>query len=625
MSKSPVIILSFANQLDGYLSNLKLESAALNKALSNLHQQGIVEVYREESATANLLFDAFSNYRTRAIIFHYAGHANGERIYLEDNTGEAAGLAALLAQMPNLQLVFLNGCATMGQVKTLFNNGIKAVIATAVPIDDQKARLFSEKFYIMLAAGASIKIAFESATAYIKLTFGGEFAAAIFRKDEIANFDDNNQMPWGLFLNTEKDPEVLLKWSLPTQAAPQVARPTEEYIVNAYLLSVMSSMLDYDQELEKVIYDTNGELKDDREIFAAIIEHFPWIIGVQLRLLGTKDDNLDSPSVERFKQLISAYSVTMQFIYFVALSQLWEECRQQKITVASLHANLNFINPQDFFYLDYNQLFLDAVDSLRKANCTLFIKELDVFVNNLHDTQHELFAAVQHLQIAKQRINQQEIDKLNIIQTCADAEYALAIFLGELAFFVNYDLLTVRNIQVVNFRYGEARFEHFIGKLSAKVGDLTVGATNNKAIKPRNFPNFLNNASVVLAKNIQDPNTYLNLSPFIVDKNAFGVSMTEDKASAQQLYIYAYREEAEYKYFSTLHSIYKVQERALDQFLTNEGAVVESESEDSRSSRLRNKLLNRLKRNATEVVEEAVQSPYAVLKHQFQIFAQDLS
>ena len=161
--------------------------------------------------------------------------------------------------------------------------------------------------------------------------------------------------------------------------------------------------------------------------------------------------------------------------------------------------------------------------------------------------------------------------------------------------------------------------------LSAKVGDLTVGTTNNKAIKPRNFANYLNNASVVLAADAQNPATYLNLSPFIVDKNAFGVSMTEEKASSQQLYIYAYRENAEYKYFSTLHSIYKVQERVLDQFLTNEGAANSEESEDSRSNRLRNKLLTRLKRNNSETSEEAVQSPYAVLKQQFQTFAQDLS
>ena len=41
----------------------------------------------------------------------------------------SGGLAQLMGIQKELQLVFLNGCATKGQVEQLFAAGIKAVIA----------------------------------------------------------------------------------------------------------------------------------------------------------------------------------------------------------------------------------------------------------------------------------------------------------------------------------------------------------------------------------------------------------------------------------------------------------------------------------------------------------------
>ena len=70
-----------------------------------------------------------------------------------NEVAHAGGLAKMLGLSEQLQLIFLNGCATQGQVKALLDAGVKAVIATAAPINDAMATDFAGQFYSTLAAG----------------------------------------------------------------------------------------------------------------------------------------------------------------------------------------------------------------------------------------------------------------------------------------------------------------------------------------------------------------------------------------------------------------------------------------------------------------------------------------
>lgn len=620
MSQRPLILLTFANQLDGYLPNLKKESAAVNATLSTLHDKQLIEVYREESATAPTIYDALTRFRDRVVIFHYAGHADGQRLYFEDKTGDSAGVSALLGQLPNLKLVFLNGCATLPQVEQLFEQGVAAIIATAVPIDDTRAAQFSERFYQALASNCSIEVAFRSAVAYMQMQFGLAFSATICKRGEYPAFDNAQMMPWGLFVNNGDAAQAVLQWHLPFQSAPKVNAPVVDssYRVNSYIIGIADTMISYDKELERLVYDENGDMRDEREVLSLIIENLPWPIGVQVRLLATKDDNLDTPSVSRIKQLVSTYVISLQFLYYTLLSQVWDNKRKlRKADIFSRHKQINFLSASDFNFFDYIFYIIDAANGLKEVGVPLFLKEMDVFLAHLQTKGNDLQLAHAHLHALRLSINSggstEELER-NIYQSCADAEYSLAIFLDEISFLVNYDLLTIRDIYVLNYRYAPTQYNHFIGKLNAKVTDLTVG----RSPRPRAFDNFVNNASVVLTANMQDLSTYLNLSPFIIDKNAFGVGLTEDKATEQQLFMYAYREQNDYKYFSTMHNIYRAQERPTDQFLTNEGDPSATDKNASRS-----RFINRNRRPSEN--EEAAPSPYATLRTQFSVFSQDLS
>ncbi|MFM9117463.1 MAG: hypothetical protein ACKOU6_15010, partial [Planctomycetota bacterium] len=58
---------------------------------------------------------ALDEHRSRIVAFHFAGHADAHSLTLNAATNaqlSEAGFAPLLASLPSLKLVFLNGCGT---------------------------------------------------------------------------------------------------------------------------------------------------------------------------------------------------------------------------------------------------------------------------------------------------------------------------------------------------------------------------------------------------------------------------------------------------------------------------------------------------------------------------------
>src|SRR3954469_12152785 len=112
----PVILLAFANEQEGkrYLRDLPEELRRLQGILEGAERKGLCELVVRHNATIDQIFDAFTEYRDRVVIFHYGGHASTDGLFLESIRPEGAvahaeGLARFLGQRRNLELVFLNG------------------------------------------------------------------------------------------------------------------------------------------------------------------------------------------------------------------------------------------------------------------------------------------------------------------------------------------------------------------------------------------------------------------------------------------------------------------------------------------------------------------------------------
>ncbi|UCH94966.1 MAG: AAA family ATPase [Candidatus Aminicenantes bacterium] len=221
----PVIVLTFANDRDRYLEMINRERKNIFKALRHYDDEEFIQVRKVESTSVEDIFELFSHYQDQVAIFHYGGHANGTHLQLETPGGEsqlanALGLAQLMGQQKGLQLVFLNGCATLNQVELLLSVGVRAVIATSVVIDDKMAVEFAEQFYKKLAKQVTIQKAFETARAFITTRYGPSREIIMHRdlswKKEKKAAD--KEVPWGLYVN-ESSPGVL-DWKLPSTWDP---------------------------------------------------------------------------------------------------------------------------------------------------------------------------------------------------------------------------------------------------------------------------------------------------------------------------------------------------------------------------------------------------------------------
>lgn len=625
MIERPVILLTFANQQNAdYLPYLEQESKRLNDILSTHHDKGTIEVYREESITVEKLSAAMNRFDERIVFFHYGGHADGGSLRFVQGDANAAGLGELLGQLPNLKVVFLNGCATQDQVQFFLDNGVPAVIATAVPINDERAGIFAENFYRTLSNHHSVESAFKRAVAIMKTIYGGSFDATIVRSGEQAIHGDQQQMPWGLYLN--KEPEEVLNWELPVFYTSKVHNThtvsQEEFKVNMYLEEVIDSMIEHKPELEQLCYNEDGEL-DSRAVLLQIIQNFPWPMGTQVRLLVAKDGKMDTPSIERLKQIISVYTMTSQFLFYVVMSQMWDEKRAASFNTKSYLVDMLYLNKKQFGQFDYFRNFIEAIKLLKEANCDLYIPELTDLATRF-DEHGELYEAYDYLESIRSAIYAERLDDLNAkaFEKCVDGEYYLSTILIELAFMIKYDLVTIRDIHVINFRSLETEFNHFIKRVNVTVGNIAVSEANKK-IRARAYPSFTHNSSVILTADLNDPSTFLNLSPFIIDKNAFQDGLTEDRATEQQLFMYAHRGEGDdpdrdYQYYATFHNIYIAKSKVSDQFSINTVTNASEEATQGRGGRSR----SRRRRRATTQAE--VINPYTVLKEQFKNLENDL-
>lgn len=165
----PVILLAFANDRSGesYLNELADEQVALSDLLNDRFN-----VQQRPQATLARISQSFNRYGEDIRIFHFAGHANAQRIILDHQKdgnkegGYVKGVASYIGRQKGVKLVFLNGCSTSAQVHYFRKAGIPAVIATTAPVNDRLAKEFAILFYtnfIESKQAKSLKIAFEEA------------------------------------------------------------------------------------------------------------------------------------------------------------------------------------------------------------------------------------------------------------------------------------------------------------------------------------------------------------------------------------------------------------------------------------------------------------------------------
>jgi hypothetical protein len=135
-----------------------LKVTAELKAITELVQKTKCKIDPHTNASQQHLEDRISLLGKDILIFHFAGHAGGASIELNDDFSEGMILTdmkvfseIIALDARSLRLVFLNGCSTEDQSTYLREQGVPVVISTTLPLDDNYAfdfaKLFYEKFF----------------------------------------------------------------------------------------------------------------------------------------------------------------------------------------------------------------------------------------------------------------------------------------------------------------------------------------------------------------------------------------------------------------------------------------------------------------------------------------------
>lgn len=623
MESTPVILLSFANSEKEYLPTLKAEGQALKSALRPLEQRGFIRVEKEESTTSEELVELLAAHKDQLCIFHYGGHAGNDFLELEGKAVQAEGLAKLLGEQENLKLVFLNGCSTKGQVENLLAAGVKAVLATSVSIEDEQARYLATSFYQALANKRSIKRAFEFAKNALNTAFQNSPQVEVYRGIGKSNAikETKTDMPWGFYVQAEHEEEIL-RWQLPYYVEQQMDNEITTHIgnqieVNFDIVMILEGMCKYNPDIYTEMREVrNGEekLKDSSTFLDLVIENFPWVIGSQLRLLLI----FDEPNRARLEQLLSTYYVSSKVLYFILLANLWREINllkeeEKKQHLATFKKN-TFFEEATVLGFDFLKGIGQIYALFQEIKGQLFIPEFERFCDKL-DQDDGLKPA--HDFLEKLQRSYQKMSDSDIATACFEAEGAVALILKEAAFLANYHMLTVRNIQIENSLHSAETYELELGRLNAVVNtSLRLYDDTDYRRKAA----YTNCRSIVIVPNEDDLRTFLNLSPFIIDKNTFLNN------SAIDIFLYAFEKEGHFNYLSVNHSIYKAiaNEKGTDLIHTNMTDTDFQEGRNVQKKKAR-KPSQFSARSRLEETKEDVKGKkvFASLERQFEAFKTD--
>ena len=85
----PVVFLAFANEQEGRrdLRDLPEESRQLQSIMQDAEDRGLYELVVRTNATLDQIDEVFRRHGSRVAIFHFAGHADADRLLLESASG----------------------------------------------------------------------------------------------------------------------------------------------------------------------------------------------------------------------------------------------------------------------------------------------------------------------------------------------------------------------------------------------------------------------------------------------------------------------------------------------------------------------------------------------------------
>lgn len=530
--RPPVLLFTFANDPEHSLQ-LEAEERMIRDRLRDGHDAGKIAFHSLGATTLDDIYQTFNRFHNRIHLFHFSGHSDHSFLSFRDEKSRAANLSVLMGMQKNLKLVVLNGCANREQVEELFAKGVKAVIATTVPIADERALQFSKGFYDALRSGKSIRESFETAKAQIGERYPDiDF---VFRGQGL-EADPDTELPWGLYAQSDAE----LDWAIPDPfAVPEnLDYFTEVELINpdtnkVFIEAVFEGMAKLNRKYRFLWEDYLDQESGDTKIYdlqEAIYNRFPSLLSVQIRDLFT--ENAKRKGRLRLTELLEIYLVLGKLLCAIAMADLWRVVVADSDSETETPINLqpSYLQEIDTYlkqdkensdHYDYFWLLATIGRIFAENEHAPFIEELKDLSQRLA-SDHTLYDAYQLLEFElKQRVLANNIASQDVPELCERAEQSLGILLNHCAFLITYQLVSVNDISVQKHLWApETNFVH------NKV--LLRGVEDTSRDRDPQFrKNFTCDHVVVVTKDFKSEEEPLILLPFLIDENAFKIKRKE--------------------------------------------------------------------------------------------------
>lgn len=523
-SKAPVFLFVFANELNDHLPHLLNEYKSILSLLSPLHDNGTIQYEFLIKPSIDELYRQLGRFHNRLAVFHFSGHSDDQFLRLNQTDLFATYFAPLLGMQKNLKLVFLNGCSNQNQVEDFFKEGVKSIISTSAAIADDKACKFSESFYHSLISGKSTQESFFTAKSLTQQSHSD--IEIHFREINQSQIEvDKDQFEWGLYYRDN----VLTEWKLNLNQSliEESDFTTEEEITedeeNHFLFEIAKGLIenkisDYSSIQKSVDSNNINKVRD------YILDILPTALSIQIRDLFQKDACVKGRL--RIKELAEVYITLMKFITSILLSDLWKsvfipnslELRQDfKIRESHKEVLYEYINLDFTKSFQYNYIYLLEViwKIFRLNNITPFIKKLEDLGNEYFEFE-ELYDSFQYLESElKQPYYDQRISKEAVGSICEQGDLKLAQVIRKCCFLFSYQVVAVKDIKVnMPLKSLQPDYVHSGSILNGHQYDHRSEESVSKK-------SFTNNNSVIITDDIYESTHQLNLSPFIINLNAY--------------------------------------------------------------------------------------------------------
>ncbi len=290
---------------------------------------------------------------------------------------------------------------------------------------------------------------------------------------------------------------------------------------------VFDEMLKHKASLSKmaVVDEEEDDQPDYRILADLIIKNFPWPVGVELRRLFS--GSMRQLDRMRLDQIFKTIERSMQFLSFAMLSQIIKLKEENKMSIPESFSK-EFASRFLVLSLgNYSWMIRAMGRMVESQKVEWFMPELavccdDKFYNALD------FWVPERNEIGHYQINltQEEIER-----RCVEYEEKLTFILAKISFLVKYKLVSVKEIRVLKPKIANATFHHVFDLLNSSDSDFKANEFNEST--------FTDSHSVLLLKSIKSIDSYINLSPLIIDTSTEILDSKEKFDIKKDIFMYS--------------------------------------------------------------------------------------